>query len=36
MIQNLQMQTQVLNQQLYIIEQYNQMKKDPKNDTKNI
>ena len=36
MIQNLQMQTQVLNQQLSIIEQYNQMKKDPKNDTKNI
>jgi hypothetical protein len=36
MIQNLQMQTQVLNQQLNIIEQYNQMKKDPKNDTKNI
>jgi len=36
MIQNLQMQTQVLNQQLNIIEQYNQMKKDPKNDIKNI
>ncbi len=36
MIQNLQMQTQVLNQQLNIIEQYNQMKKDPKNDTKSI
>ncbi|HWD90186.1 MAG TPA: hypothetical protein VG367_18790 [Mucilaginibacter sp.] len=36
MIHNLQMQTQVLNQQLYIIEQYNQMKKDSKNETKDI
>lgn len=36
MIRNLEIQTQVLNQQLYIIEQYNQMKKDPKNDEKNI
>lgn len=36
MIRNLEVQTQVLNQQLYIIEQYNQMKKDTKNDTKDI
>jgi len=36
MIRNLEIQTQVLNQQLYIIEQYNQMKKDPNNDTKDI
>jgi len=36
MIRNLEIQTQVLNQQLYIIEQYNQMKKDPSNDTKDI
>ncbi|MBS1533017.1 MAG: hypothetical protein JSU01_22140 [Bacteroidetes bacterium] len=36
MIRNLQIQTQVLNQQLYIIEQYNQIKKDPKNETKDI
>ena len=36
MIRNLQMQTEVLNQQLNIIEQYNQMKKDQKNETKNI
>jgi septal ring factor EnvC (AmiA/AmiB activator) len=36
MIRNLQIQTQVLNQQLYIIEQYNQMKKDPQNDTQDI
>jgi hypothetical protein len=36
MIQNLQMQTEVLNQQLNIIEQYNQMKKEQKNDTKSI
>lgn len=36
MIRNLQIQTQVLNQQLYIIEQYNQMKKDSKNETKDI
>jgi anti-sigma-K factor RskA len=36
MIRNLEIQTQVLNQQLYIIEQYNQMKKDPKNETKDI
>jgi len=36
MIRNLEIQTQVLNQQLYVIEQYNQMKKDPNNDTKDI
>jgi hypothetical protein len=36
MIRNLQIQTQVLNQQLYIIEQYNQMKNDSKNETKDI
>jgi len=36
MIRNLQVQTEVLNQQLSVIEQYNQMKKDQKNETKNI
>jgi hypothetical protein len=36
MIRNLQIQTQVLNQQLDVIEQYNQAKKDQKNATKNI
>jgi septal ring factor EnvC (AmiA/AmiB activator) len=36
MIQNLQIQTEVLNQQLSAIEQYNQDKKDQKNETKNI
>jgi uncharacterized protein involved in exopolysaccharide biosynthesis len=36
MIQNLQIQTEVLNQQLNAIEQYNQDKKDQKNETKNI
>jgi hypothetical protein len=36
MIRNLQMQTEVLNQQLNIIEHYNQMKKDEKNETKGI
>ena len=36
MIRNLQIQTEVLNQQLNVIEQYNQMKKDQKNETKNI
>jgi predicted component of viral defense system (DUF524 family) len=36
MIQNLQIQTQVLNQQLSVIEQYNQVKKDQKNETKDI
>jgi len=36
MIQNLQIQTEVLNQQLNAIEQYNQDKKEPKNETKNI
>jgi hypothetical protein len=36
MIRNLQIQTEVLNQQLNVIEHYNQMKKEEKNDTKNI
>lgn len=36
MIRNLQIQTEVLNQQLNVIEQYNQMKKDKKNETKSI
>lgn len=36
MIRNLQIQTEVLNQQLNVIEQYNQMKKEQKNGTKNI
>jgi hypothetical protein len=36
MIRNLQIQTEVLNQQLNVIEQYNQMKKEQKNETKNI
>ena len=36
MIRNLQIQTDVLNQQLNVIEQYNQMKKDQKNETKDI
>ncbi|HVW15036.1 MAG TPA: hypothetical protein VHB54_14470 [Mucilaginibacter sp.] len=36
MIRNLQIQTEVLNQQLNVIEHYNQMKKDEKNETKNI
>jgi septal ring factor EnvC (AmiA/AmiB activator) len=36
MIQNLQIQTEVLTQQLNAIEQYNQDRKEPKNETKNI
>ena len=36
MIRNLQIQTEVLNQQLSVIEQYNQIKNDQKNETKNI
>ncbi len=36
MIRNLQIQTEVLNQQLNVIEQFNQMKKEQKNETKNI
>jgi len=36
MIRNLQIQTEVLNQQLQVIEQYNQMKKVEKNETQNI
>ncbi len=36
MIRNLQAQTEVLNQQLNIIEHYNQMKKDEKNETQGI
>jgi hypothetical protein len=36
MIRNLQIQTEVLNQQLNIIEHYNQMKKEEKNETKSI
>jgi hypothetical protein len=36
MIRNLQIQTEVLSQQLNVIEQYNQTKKDPKNEIKNI
>jgi hypothetical protein len=36
MIRNLQLQTQVLNQQLSVIEQFNQMKKEESNETKDI
>ena len=36
MIRNLQIQTEVLSQQLNVIEQYNQAKKDQKNEIKNI
>src|ERR1700761_8251738 len=36
MIRNLQIQTEVLNQQLSVIEQFNQMKKEQQNETKNI
>jgi hypothetical protein len=36
MIRNLQIQTEVLTQQLNVIEQFNQMKKEQKNETKNI
>jgi len=36
MIRNLQIQTEVLNQQLGVLEQYNQMKEEQKNETKNI
>jgi len=36
MIRNLQIQTQVLSQQLSVIEQYNNMKKEQKNGIKNI
>ena len=36
MIRNLQIQTEVLNQQLSVIEQFNQMKKGKTNETKNI
>jgi len=36
MIRNLQVQTEVLNQQLSVIEQFNQMKKEQKNEVKNI
>ncbi|GAA4332464.1 hypothetical protein GCM10023149_38760 [Mucilaginibacter gynuensis] len=36
MIRNLQIQTEVLNQQLNVIEQYNQMKKEEKNEIKSI
>jgi len=36
MIRNLQIQTEVLNQQLNVIEQYKQVKKDQNNETKNI
>lgn len=36
MIRNLQIQTEVLNQQLNVIEQYNNMKKDQQNEIKNI
>jgi len=36
MIRNLQIQTQVLNQQLSVIEQFNKMKKEQKNEIKNI
>jgi hypothetical protein len=36
MIRNLQIQTEVLNQQLQVIEQFNQMKKEQRNETKNI
>lgn len=36
MIRNLQIQTEVLTQQLNVIEQFNEMKKDQSNETKNI
>jgi hypothetical protein len=36
MIRNLQVQTEVLNQQLQVIEQFNQMKKDQHHESKNI
>ena len=36
MIRNLQIQTEVLNQQLNVIEQFKQMKKEQRNETKNI
>ncbi|MGY4538056.1 hypothetical protein ACVW0P_002476 [Mucilaginibacter sp. UYNi724] len=36
MIRNLQIQTEVLNQQLSVIEQFNQSKKDHENENKNI
>jgi hypothetical protein len=36
MVRNLQLQTEILNQQLSVIEQYNQMKKDEGNEIKNI
>jgi len=36
MIRNLKTQTEVLNQQLGVLEQYNQMKEEQKNETKNI
>jgi len=36
MIRNLQIQTEVLNQQLQVIEQFNEQKNDQRNDTKNI
>jgi len=36
MIHNLQIQTQVLNQQLNVIEQFNKMKNEDKNDSANI
>jgi hypothetical protein len=36
MIKNLQIQTQVLTQQLGVLEQYKQAPKDPKNETKDI
>jgi hypothetical protein len=36
MIRNLQIQTEVLNQQLSVIEQFNQMKKDQQDEIKNI
>jgi hypothetical protein len=36
MIRNLQIQTEVLNQQLNVVEQFNQMKKEQKNESKNI
>lgn len=36
MVRNLQLQTEILNQQLSVIEQYNQMKKEEGNEVKNI
>ncbi|WP_448701028.1 hypothetical protein ACFGVR_02975 [Mucilaginibacter sp. AW1-3] len=36
MIRNLQIQTEVLNQQLQVIEQFNEMKKEQKNEIKDI